>query len=79
MPDQPFTPDLIELTKRSLQAGERKDWDEVMGCFAPDAVWDVPELGSFTGRPAILGFCQEGPAAGSTARLRVRYGAVYVT
>ncbi len=59
MTDESTTPDLVERTRRSFAAANRGDWDEVMGFFAHDAVWDVPELQAFDGRDAIRGFLED--------------------
>ena len=31
----------------------RSDWDQVLGTFTYDGVWEVPGIGSFTGRSEI--------------------------
>ena len=31
----------------------RADWDQVLGTFTDDGVWDVPSMGKFTGRAEI--------------------------
>jgi ketosteroid isomerase-like protein len=107
MSEESTTPDLVERTRRSFAAANRRDWDEVMGFFAHDAVWVVPELQAFDGRDAIRGFLEDwvgayrdvdievedlldlgggiafltatldGRLAGSTAHMRVRFGATY--
>ncbi len=37
------TPDLVELTRRSIEAGE--DIEAALGFYAPDAVWDASPWG----------------------------------
>jgi len=61
MPEESATPDVVELTRRSMEAQERGDWDAVMSVFAPHAVWDMSpqRLGTFEGRPAIRGFLED--------------------
>jgi hypothetical protein len=56
MSEQSTTPDLVELTRRSLEAG-LKEIDTGMRSFARDAVWEVPALGTrLEGVEAIRGF-----------------------
>jgi ketosteroid isomerase-like protein len=61
MSQESTTPDLVELTRRAVEAAERGDWDAVMSVFAPHAVWDMSpqRLGIFEGRPAIRGFLED--------------------
>ena len=40
MPEESTTPDLVELTRRLLEAVNRRDFDAAMGFFATDAVWE---------------------------------------
>ena len=63
MSEESTTPDLFELLRRADEAAERRDWDAVMSIFAPDAVWDIRELGVFEGRAAIRGFLEDWFAA----------------
>ncbi len=107
MSEESTTADLAERTRRSFAAAGRRDWDEVMGFFAHDAMWAVPELQAFEGRDAIRSFLEDwvgayqdveiqveelldlgggiafviatldGRLAGSTAHMRVRFGATY--
>jgi ketosteroid isomerase-like protein len=44
MSNEPTTPDLAELTRRFVEAWNRRDLDAWAGFFAPDAVWEVPAL-----------------------------------
>jgi len=50
MSQKSTTPDLVELTRRSFAAANRRDWDGVMGFFARHAVWEAQELPAFEGR-----------------------------
>jgi hypothetical protein len=52
------TPDLVELTRRSIEAMNRRDLDAAMSYFAADAVWDASQIGigTFVGVAAIRSF-----------------------
>jgi ketosteroid isomerase-like protein len=41
MAEEPTTPDLVELTRRWVDATNRRDAEAMMSFFAPDAVWDA--------------------------------------
>jgi ketosteroid isomerase-like protein len=58
MPEESTTPDLAELVQRYVGAFERRDFDAVEGCFAPDAV-GVTQLSTFEGAGAIRGFLED--------------------
>ena len=55
------TPDLVELTRRQLEAVNRRDMDEVMSRCPPDGVYDTgPDgLGVYEGPAAIRAFLGE--------------------
>lgn len=53
MSEQAATPDLVELTRRILDAADRAEFDEILRFYAPDAVWDTRGAGSFEGVDAI--------------------------
>jgi ketosteroid isomerase-like protein len=58
MPEEATTPDLIARTRHALEGF--RDLDESLKYFAPDAVWEVPQLGSrFEGPAAIRGFLED--------------------
>ena len=60
MPDASTSPDLVELTRRSLEVGALRDIDGGIRFFAHDAVWEVPALGtSLVGLTAIRGFLED--------------------
>ena len=61
MPEQPTTPDLIELLRRFTGALERRDFDEVLSFFAPEPVWDMSAMGmgTFEGPAAIRGLLED--------------------
>jgi ketosteroid isomerase-like protein len=55
------TPDLVALTRRTVEAANRHDLDAVMCIYAPDAVWDLSDvgIGTFEGVTAIASFIQD--------------------
>jgi ketosteroid isomerase-like protein len=55
MPEEPTTPDPVELTRRGLEAFASGDFDTALNLFAPDGVWDLSPLGmgTFEGHVAI--------------------------
>jgi ketosteroid isomerase-like protein len=55
MSEESTTPDLVELTRQSVKAFNRRDFDAFMRDFAPDAVWDASFAGRFEGVAAIRG------------------------
>jgi ketosteroid isomerase-like protein len=57
IPEEPPTPDLVELTRVIFDAVERKDWDAVISFHSPDSVWDASrfDVGIFEGKEAIRG------------------------
>jgi ketosteroid isomerase-like protein len=60
MPDESTTPDPVELTRRFLEAGNRRDFDVIMSFCAPDAVWESMGMAtSFDGIAAIRGFFED--------------------
>ena len=66
MPEAPLhreestTPDVVELTRRSVEAANRRDLDAAAGSFAEDATFDGRALGDhFEGRAAIRSFLED--------------------
>ena len=60
MAEESPTPDLVELSRRLVEAGNRHDFDAVMSFYAPDAVWEGRASGmTFEGRTAIRGFWED--------------------
>jgi ketosteroid isomerase-like protein len=60
MSEESTTPDLVELTQRSIDAVNAGDLDAAMSFFAPDIVWEMPEtFGTYEGRVALLGLVQD--------------------
>jgi len=60
-PEEATTPDLVEVTRRALEAGSRHDIDALMGFYAPNAVWDMSNvgIGTFEGVAAIRSFVED--------------------
>jgi len=60
MSQESTTPDLAELSRRLVEAGNRHDFDAVLSFYAPDAVWEGRASGmTFEGRTAIRGFWED--------------------
>jgi ketosteroid isomerase-like protein len=61
MPKESTTPDLVELTRRFLDAANSRDLDTMMSFYAPDAVVNMTgeAFGTFEGRAAIRGFFED--------------------
>jgi ketosteroid isomerase-like protein len=61
MPEEPRTPDLVELVRRSFEAVNRADLNAWMGFWAPEAVWDFSPIGvgTFEGLAAIRGMYED--------------------
>jgi SnoaL-like domain len=58
---------------KQAEAGQRHDWETVMGCFAADCEWTLVSTGlSLTGAEAIRNFMQGGLAAGERAPPEVK-------
>jgi ketosteroid isomerase-like protein len=55
-----MTPDLLELTRRSVEALNRRDFDAAASSYAPNAVLKPTGMGaSFEGVAAIRGFFED--------------------
>ena len=59
MSEESTTPDLVELSRRVLDATNRRDFDAVASFYAPDAVYRATEIGTFEGAGAISGLLEE--------------------
>ena len=61
MAEESTTPDLVELTRRSFEAGNRGDVDAAMSFYGPDSIWDLSEigLGTYEGLAAIRNFFED--------------------
>jgi ketosteroid isomerase-like protein len=55
------TPDLIELTRRTIGAINVRDLDTALSVFAPDPLWDMSSMGmgTFQGLAAIRGLLED--------------------
>ena len=63
MSEESTTPDLVELSRRAIEAVNRLDFDAVEGFYAPDAVYQAAEaVITFEGATAIRG-CYEDAAS----------------
>jgi len=61
MSEESTTPDPLEILRRYQEAVRAGDRDTEMSMWAPDAVWDMSNLGlgTFKGWPAIRSFKEE--------------------
>jgi ketosteroid isomerase-like protein len=60
MSDESTTRDLVELTRRTFDAYNRRDFNAITRFVAPDAVYEAASLGtSFEGVAAIRGFLED--------------------
>jgi ketosteroid isomerase-like protein len=59
MAEESTTPDLMELSRRALDATNRRDFDAVASFYAPDAVYRGTEIGTFEGAGAIRGLLED--------------------
>jgi ketosteroid isomerase-like protein len=53
MSEESTTPDLVERVRAIWDAADRADLDAILEFFAPDAVWEMREGGTFEGVDAI--------------------------
>jgi uncharacterized protein (TIGR02246 family) len=58
MPEEPTTPDLVELLRRGFEALNRRDPDAVISLWASDAVLEG-QVGNLRGRAEIRSFFEE--------------------
>ncbi len=58
MSEESTTPDLVELVRRSIEVVNRRDLDEYMSFYAPDAVFQTG-VGRFEGRTAIREYIED--------------------
>jgi ketosteroid isomerase-like protein len=54
MSEESTTPDLVELTRRAIEAAGRRDFDAAMSFYTQDSVWDASSLGMGTFRGVDL-------------------------
>jgi ketosteroid isomerase-like protein len=61
MTHEPTTLGPVELTRRGVEALNRRDFDAMMSLYGPDCVWDgsLWGMGIYEGRAAIRGFFEE--------------------
>jgi ketosteroid isomerase-like protein len=72
MPEESTTPDLVELTRQSMEATNRGELHASATLFAPDAVFDVSSagLGRFEGVTAIHGYLADWTGAYEKQEMR---------
>ena len=61
MPQESTTPDLIELTRRFVEAVNRRDFDSMVSFLGPDSVWEAAAwgLGTHDGLRRIRRFFED--------------------
>ncbi len=59
MSEESTTPDLVELTRLTVQALNRHDFDAASSIFASDAVYLGAEIGTFEGRAAVRALLED--------------------
>jgi len=59
MPKEAVTPDLVQLTRRAVDALNRRDFDAVMSLLDPAAVWEGYNLPAIEGATAIRSFLED--------------------
>jgi ketosteroid isomerase-like protein len=61
MPEEPTTRVLVELVQRSVDAVNRRDFDQFAGFLRSDSVWDLSPmaLGIYEGSSAVLAFVED--------------------
>jgi ketosteroid isomerase-like protein len=61
MPEEPTTPDAVELTRRAFAAANEGDFGALMSYFGPDSVFDVSSwgFGTYHGKLAIRRFLED--------------------
>jgi len=72
MSEKSTTSHLVELTRRLLEAVNRRDFDAAVSFYAPDAVLEGRASGmTFEGRAAIRGFWEDWAVAYEESELRL--------
>jgi ketosteroid isomerase-like protein len=61
MPEESAIPDLVELVQRSVDAVNRRDFDQFADFFGSDSVWDLSPmgLGIYEGSSAVRAFVED--------------------
>jgi hypothetical protein len=73
MPEESTTPDLVELTRRAVEASNAGDIDAAMSFCAHDAVYDARRVGlRLEGREAIRGFLEQWSSAYEEVKIEVQ-------
>jgi ketosteroid isomerase-like protein len=59
--EESTTPDLVELTRRVFEIGNRRDFDALVDFWSPEYVWDLSPmgLGVYEGASAIRSFFED--------------------
>ena len=77
MPEESTTPDLVELTRRAVEASNAGDIDAAMSFCAHDAVYDARRVGlRLEGREAIRGFLEQWRSVYEEVKIEVPDGRV---
>jgi ketosteroid isomerase-like protein len=59
MSEESTTPDLVELSRQAFEAVIRRDFSALEGFYAPDAILQGAEIGTFEGTAAIRGLFED--------------------
>ena len=75
MSQESTTPDLVELTRRAVEARNAGDIDAAMSFCAHDAVYDARRVGlRLEGREAIRGFAEQWSSVYKEVKIEVQEG-----
>ena len=75
MSQESTTPDLVELTRRAVEARNAGDIDAAMSFCAHDAVYDARRVGlRLEGREAIRGFLEQWSSVYEEVKIEVQEG-----
>jgi ketosteroid isomerase-like protein len=66
--------DILQLTRRTFAAANRRDYDAMMASYGSDSVWDVSPLGlgTYAGPKAIRNFFEDWTGALEEWRLEIQ-------
>jgi hypothetical protein len=89
MPEESTTPELVELTGRALEAGDRLDFDAMLSFWGPDPIWDMSgtyedwktdpvEILDLGGGVVFVLLLQDARLVGSRRHVSLRYASVVV-
>ena len=59
MPEEPTTPDIVELSRQVFGAMVGRDFGAVEGFYAPDAIYRGEQVGTYEGAAAIRGLFED--------------------